>query len=322
MQIVYAITGKSAEAKAPPRGAGEVQEEGAAAAKPAAGAVGTGNGRSSSSEARRRKELRDFLVNRRGRLTPGDVGIPHYGRRRTPGLRREEVAFLAGVSASWYQWLEQGRNISVSPQVLDAITKVLRLDQAERTYLYVLAGLNPPLPLSSEPLEVDVMLARLTENNLPYPAFVVDPYWNLVTANQATYDLLGYRKTDRNSLVTFFTSPLVRSRVLNWAELAPWIVAQYRYGMTTRPGDLGFEIVVGELTKKSPEFAELWARHDVRAEGVNVKVVDHPELGVLHFDVTRMRIPQFPDLLIVLYNPRPEQETGVDTRGILNAAHR
>ncbi|WP_186581762.1 helix-turn-helix transcriptional regulator [Streptomyces sp. BK340] len=274
-----------------------------------------------AAEGRRRRELRDFLVNRRGRLTPEDVGIPDYGRRRTPGLRREEVAFLAGVSASWYQWLEQGRNISVSPQVLDAITKVLRLDQAERTYLYVQAGLNPPLPLSFEPLKVDVMLTHLTENNLPYPAFVFDPYWNLVIANQATYDILGYRKTDRNSLVTFFTSTELRSRVLNWGELAPRIVAQYRYGMATRPGDLGYEIVVSELVKISTEFAELWLRHDVQAEGVNVKVVDHPDLGVLHFDVTRMRIPQFPDLLIVLYNPRPEQETGVDTRGILRSAY-
>ncbi|WP_316520082.1 helix-turn-helix transcriptional regulator [Kitasatospora brasiliensis] len=276
--------------------------------------------RRSSAKDRRRTELREFLVNRRGRLTPEAVGIPNYGRRRTPGLRREEVAFLAGVSASWYQWLEQGRDISVSPQVLDAIARALRLDQAERSYLYALAGLNPPVPLGSEPLEVDVMLARFVENNSPYPAFVVDPYWNLVIANEATYDILGYRRSYRNSIVAFFTSSRLRERIVNWNELAPWIAAQYRYGMINRPQDLGYEIIVGELMEQSPEFAELWSRHDVQAEGVNFKILDHPELGELHFDVARMRIPQFSDLLIVLYTPRPEKETGVDTQGIIRRA--
>ncbi len=131
-------------------------------------------------KSHRRRELREFLMSRRARVTPADAGLPDGGaRRRTPGLRREEVAVLAGVGASWYQWLEQGRDISVSPQVLDSVGRVLRLSNAERRHLYLLAGLNPP-EREVEPEKRDMCdgLQRLIDTWMPYPAHIMDRYYN------------------------------------------------------------------------------------------------------------------------------------------------
>ncbi|GDY74021.1 hypothetical protein SAV31267_035060 [Streptomyces avermitilis] len=159
----------------------------------------------------RLRELREFLMSRRARVTPVEAGLPDGGaRRRTPGLRREEVAVLAGVGASWYQWLEQGRDISVSPQVLDAVARVLRLSNAERRHLYVLAGLNPPAP---EPASRDDCegLRRLIDTWMPYPAHIMDIYYNCVMYNDAAGVVLGMRpENTQNCLIDFFTDQLYR----------------------------------------------------------------------------------------------------------------
>ena len=140
-------------------------------------------------DAVRRTNLREFLIARRARITPEEVGLAPGGRRRTPGLRREEVAVLAGVGTSWYQWLEQGRDITVSAQVLDAIGRVLKLDEPEIRHLYALAGLNPPpvgrLCPDHAAGPVDQALVHLVDTWLPNPGMIVDRYWNLVVANRA-----------------------------------------------------------------------------------------------------------------------------------------
>lgn len=269
----------------------------------------------------RRTELREFLMNRRARLSPRDFGMPDAGRRRTPGLRREEVAVLAGVGISWYQWLEQGRAISVSPQVLDSVARVLRMDEVERGHLYALAGLNPPsVPPAAPCREVDTALIRVLGNWMPFPAHIVDPYWNLVTMNPAAQRLLGYDSSDRNYLKTLFTNLRFRACYADWAAAAPRVVAQYRAEMTARPDDPGFQNVVDDLLRKNAEFAELWQRRDVVAPGVNAEAVTHPEFGVLFFDVLHLRVPQYPELRLILHSPRPAEETGVDTDFILRQA--
>lgn len=161
----------------------------------------------------RRRELRDFLMSRRARVSPAQAGLPDGGaRRRTPGLRREEVAVLAGVGASWYQWLEQGRDISVSPQVLDAVARVLRLSNAERRHLYLLAGLNPPAPeVAPEVRDMCDGLRRLIDTWMPYPAHIMDPYYNCVMYNDAAGMVLGMRPDNtQNCIIDFFTDPLYR----------------------------------------------------------------------------------------------------------------
>ncbi|MFI9111120.1 helix-turn-helix transcriptional regulator [Streptomyces venezuelae] len=257
-------------------------------------------------------ELREFLMSRRARVSPAEAGLPDGGaRRRTPGLRREEVAVLAGVGVSWYQWLEQGRDITVSPQVLDSVARVLRLSPAERRHLYVLAALNPPPP-ETAPEDRDMCdgLRRLIDAWMPFPAHIMDAYWNTVIYNDAAAVVLGMGPDiSQNCLVTFFTEPLYRNRMAQWEELAPRVVAQFRAACSECPDDEGFREVVEEVKERSPEFAELWERRDVMPGGQNRKEMEHPLVGTLVVEATQLRVPARPDLTIVLHTPLPEADT-------------
>ncbi|GGP73766.1 transcriptional regulator [Streptomyces melanogenes] len=260
----------------------------------------------------RRTELREFLMNRRGRISPTDAGLPDGGaRRRTPGLRREEVAVLAGVGVSWYQWLEQGRDITVSPQVLDSVGRVLKLTSAERRHLYVLAGLNPPAP-EVDPATGDMCqgLQRLIDAWMPFPAHIMDAYWNTVMYNDAASMVLGMRpEIVQNCLIAFFTDPVYRSLARDWDSVAAKVVAQYRAACSERPGDEGFREVVEEASRLSAEFAELWQRRDILPGGQMEKEFQHPVVGTLFVESTQLRVPARPDLAIVLHTPLPETDT-------------
>ncbi|KUL33610.1 DNA-binding protein [Streptomyces sp. NRRL F-4489] len=272
-----------------------------------------------TADARRRQELRTFLRGRRARVTPAEAGLPDGGRRRTPGLRREEVAVLAGVGASWYQWLEQGRDITVSPQVLDAVARVLRLTGAERRHLYALAGLNPPPRRDAEDAEgtepgpggVAPGLQRLIDAWMPFPAHITDPYWNTIAFNEAARIVLGHGRpgASPNCLIAFFTDPFYRARTVSWEANAPRLVAQYRAASSARPGDEGFAEVIRETAARSEEFAALWARGDVQDGGQLLKEMDHPQAGALLFETTQLQVPARPDLSVMLYNPCPDTGT-------------
>ncbi|WP_175439049.1 helix-turn-helix transcriptional regulator [Streptomyces vilmorinianum] len=267
---------------------------------------------SDDTKAHRLAELREFLMSRRARVTPAEAGLPDGGaRRRTPGLRREEVAVLAGVGVSWYQWLEQGRDITVSPQVLDAVARVLRLSPAERRHLYVLAGLNPPAPeVAPEDRDMCEGLRRLIEAWMPFPAHIMDAYWNVVQYNESASIVLGMRpEISQNCLIAFFTDPLYRSRAADWAELAPKVVAQFRAACSECPDDDGFRAVVEEAKEVSAEFTELWERRDIMPGGQNRKILEHPLVGPLYLEATQLRVPARPDLAIVMHTPLPEEKT-------------
>lgn len=203
----------------------------------------------------RRSELREFLMSRRARVTPVEAGLPDGGaRRRTPGLRREEVAVLAGVGVSWYQWLEQGRDITVSPQVLDSVGRVLKMSSAERRHLYVLAGLNPPA-LEVAPADRDMCqgLKRLIDAWMPFPAHIMDVYWNTVLYNDAAALVLGMRpEIVQNCLIAFFTDPIYKARSPHWADIACTVVAQYRAASSEWPEDEGFRAVIEEARSSAP----------------------------------------------------------------------
>ncbi|MEU2059229.1 helix-turn-helix transcriptional regulator [Streptomyces sp. NPDC013455] len=260
----------------------------------------------------RRSELREFLISRRARVSPGEAGLPMGGgRRRTPGLRREEVAVLAGVGASWYQWLEQGREISVSPQVLDAVARVLRLSDAERRHLYLLAGMNPPTP-EVDPGQRDMCegLQRLIDTWMPYPAHIMDLYYNCVLYNDAASIVLGLRpENTQNCLVDFFTNPLFLSRGTSWERNARTVVAQFRAACAARPDDEGFQAVLAEVSARSPEFVALWAERDIEDQGQVRKELDHPLVGLLVVESTVMKVPARPDLMVVLHAPLDEANT-------------
>ncbi|MEU8702918.1 helix-turn-helix transcriptional regulator [Streptomyces sp. NPDC048680] len=259
-------------------------------------------------KAHRLGELREFLMSRRARVSPSDAGLPDGGaRRRTPGLRREEVAVLAGVGVSWYQWLEQGRDITVSPQVLDSVARVLRLSSAERRHLYVLAGLNPPAA-QVDPAHTDMCdgLQRLLDRWMPFPAHIMDAYWNVILYNDAAATVMGMGPgRTQNCVIDFFTDPVHRARRKDWPEIAARVVAEFRAACSECPDDEGFRAIVAEARERSPEFAELWERRDIAPGGQMRKELNHPVVGTLVVEATQLRIPARPDLVIVLHNPWP-----------------
>ncbi|MFJ7207185.1 helix-turn-helix transcriptional regulator [Streptomyces sp. NPDC098789] len=251
-------------------------------------------------------------MNRRARITPTEAGLPDGGaRRRTPGLRREEVAVLAGVGVSWYQWLEQGRDITVSAQVLDAVGRVLKLSSAEQRHLYVLAGLNPPaLQVAPSAKNMCDGLQRLIDAWMPFPAHIMDVYWNTVMYNDAASIVLGMRpEIVQNCLIAFFTDPLYQARNKDWEEIAAHVVAQFRAACSESPDDDGFRAVVEEAKEASRLFSDLWERRDIEPGGQMQKEFQHPLVGTLFVESTSLRVPARPDLAIVLHMPLPGTDT-------------
>ncbi|KAF0847799.1 helix-turn-helix protein [Nocardia caishijiensis] len=222
---------------------------------------------------------------------------------------------LAGVGVSWYTWLEQGRDISVSSDVLDAVARVLRMNEPERAHLYLLAGLNPP-PANGSGAEVSEEVRALLDGWERGPAIVRDRYWNILALNTLAGCVFGCDDGEpHNCLVTFFTSPRYRGLPEIWAEAAPGVVAAYRADAALVPHDDEFDRVAKELAAVSPEFAQLWDRHEVGVPAQAVNALHHPEVGELYFDATTLTVADNPNWSVVLYNPKP----GTSTRERLTA---
>jgi transcriptional regulator with XRE-family HTH domain len=253
----------------------------------------------------RRDALRHFLRSRRARLSPDDVGLSASGRRHTPGLRREEVAVLAGVSASWYTWLEQGRDIKVSEDVLDSVSKALNLDHTERAHLYLLAGVNPPAASHEMTADEISRFQLVVDGWRPAPAFVVDRYWNTLVCNTFARTILGVHDSDYNYLWSFFTDTRNRTRYPRWPDVARRLVGQFRVQAARFPDDPNFERLAGRLCAASPEFDQLWARHETRdSEVAMIEVESDPGHGS-HFEQVTLGLHQRPEPLLMLYVPAP-----------------
>jgi transcriptional regulator with XRE-family HTH domain len=262
----------------------------------------------------RRAELREFLVSRRARVSPAEAGLDSDGRRRrTPGLRREEVAVLSGVSPSWYQWLEQGRDISVSAHVLESVARVLKLNEAERRHLYLLAEMNPPLPLMTEAHGAPAALTRLMQAWAPNPAHVIDRYWNKVAYNEAARVAFGFDSGPLNCMVRFFTDDRYRTDLNESAGVAESLVSYYRGVAAGYPRDDGFRSVIDEVSTLSSAFDRLWATGDVAGDADLLKEFAHPDAGALRFEGSQLQIPGHPDLTLVLHTPKD-----ADTKDRLN----
>ncbi len=235
--------------------------------------------------------------------------MPTGGGRRTSGLRREEVAVLAGVGVSWYTWLEQGREINVSADVLDAVASVLRLDAAEREHLYLLAGLNPP-PLPPSNRQVPDGLQRVIDGWLPRPAYVIDRHWNLVAVNRAARVVFGYDHGDHNCLVSFFTNTHYRNALCRWEDAARAIVGQFRADAARYPDDPEFGRLAADMCLASPAFANIWAEHRVGSAAQGLKILHHPEAGELVFEYTTLPLSDLPGHRLLLYTPASGDDTG------------
>jgi transcriptional regulator with XRE-family HTH domain len=272
---------------------------------------------------RRRDELADFLRTRRAALTPEDVGLPGGGRRRTPGLRREEVALLSGVGTTWYTWLEQGRDVRASQEVLEAIATALHMTRAERTHLLVLGrGEEPPFsPACAE--SVSPMLRRLIENLNPNPAYLLGRRWDYLAWNSAACALLGdldgIPDHVRNHMWLTFTDPARRDLFSDWEESSRLMVAKFRADSARHIGDATWEELTQALRKSSPEFCKAWRRHEVAVQGGGRKVLNHPVAGRLCFDHAALNPQDTPDQRLILYTPLPEDGTAEKMAGLVEA---
>ncbi|MBU4611750.1 helix-turn-helix domain-containing protein [Achromobacter sp. GG226] len=217
---------------------------------------------------RTREELAAFLRARRERVSPDDVGLPTGTRRRTPGLRREEVAALAGVGLTWYTWLEQGREISVSAAFLDNLTRVLRLDAAERRHLFLLVHGRPPVEPGKTWCVVPHLVTRLMHDLAPHAAYVLNLRWDVLVANTAANALFGFDQhppADRNLLWLLFTDPTLRERFDDWEAQAPAMLSSFRRDYVRATQDADTVALVQTLRDVSPAFRTAWDRQDVHA---------------------------------------------------------
>lgn len=260
-----------------------------------------------SAVALRRNELAAFLRSRRERITPEDVGLPGGLRRRTAGLRREEVAQLAGVGVTWYTWLEQGRPIRASASVLDAVARTLRLDTVERQHLFRLAQLpEKAAPEHGVPLlrpEVQVILDGLN----PMPASVVTERFDILAWN-AAYAVLfpqmaEIQPAERNSLLYCFIRPACCSAIDNQGDQRAALVAQLRAAYGQHVGDPAWTGFIRRMEAASPEFAAMWATQDVAQPASHAKVFRHPLYPRLEMTSTSFAVQAAPGTRMVVYTP-------------------
>jgi transcriptional regulator with XRE-family HTH domain len=249
-------------------------------------------------------ELGNFLAARRAEVTPQQVGLPSSGPRRLTGLRREEVAMLAGIGASWYTWIEQGRAKNVSPNVLTAIADVLELDETQRQYVMRLAGYAAPTR-PSLPLAGDRELGlSVVDWFLPNPAYSLDCYWDIVAANPTAVRLLGLEGRQANYLEMLFTDPRAADRFPRWEQDAAYAVACFRAQSAELLGDPRLDALIAGLRDKSTVFAELWDRHDVSDGHGTIQVLNHPELGRLPLIRLALDVTSRPGLQLILLRPQ------------------
>jgi transcriptional regulator with XRE-family HTH domain len=263
-------------------------------------------------ERERRQTLADFLRQRRARLSPTEVGLPPGIRRRTPGLRREEVAQLANMGTSWYVWLEQGRDVHPSAQVLESLAQALRLTLNERRHLFLLAGQPLPSPASLAEESLSPALQQVLDDLNPTPAYVMGRRYDFLAWNRAADGLFAISEASspyaRNLIWRLFTSQTTRERP-NWEQVARATLAEFRAASAHYPGDRWFEELIEDLKQISPEFCRWWPHHDVRGALDGHKVIIHPLLGHLEFEHLTLQVLNNPDIRIMIYTPNAATRT-------------
>src|ERR1700685_601403 len=252
------------------------------------------------------KLLGTYLKDRRAKLDPASFGLP-LTRRRTPGLRREEVAQRANVSATWYTWLEQGRGGAPSADVLDRISHAMMLTTAEREHLFLLGLGRPPEVRYHAPEGITPRLQRLLDTLGHSPAFIRTAIWDVIAWNRAAAAVLTDYSTlpdgQRNVLRMMFRDSRVRAAQSNWQSVARYVVASFRADVARAGAARNVQSLVDELCATSPEFAAMWRDNDVQGHGDGVKVLHHPTAGPLAMEFSAFAVDGRPDLNMMIYNP-------------------
>ncbi|MEE1843582.1 helix-turn-helix domain-containing protein [Streptomyces sp. NPDC007076] len=258
----------------------------------------------------RRHELADFLRSRRERITPEQVGLVRGRRRRTPGLRREEVAQLSAVGVTWYTWLEQARDIQVSPQVLDALARALLLDRSERGHLFSLAGAIDPAPGTECP-SVTLGLREMLRQLDPIPACIQNSRYDILAYNR-TYgrllcDLDTVAPEDRNCMILAYTNAQWRSSIVDLPEVNRLMAAKFRRAMAEHLAEPAWKALLRRLEESSEEFREIWARHEVVATGGRTKIFRNAHVGLLRLEHTDLWLGPSSGPRMVTYAPADEE---------------
>ncbi|MFG2866831.1 helix-turn-helix domain-containing protein [Streptomyces sp. NPDC048338] len=258
----------------------------------------------------RRHELADFLRSRRERITPEQVGLPRGRRRRTPGLRREEVAQLSAVGVTWYTWLEQARHIQVSPQVLDALARALLLDATERSHLFSLAGAVDPAPGGPCPT-VTPALRKMVDQLEPLPACIQNSRYDILAYNR-TYgrllcDLDALPREDRNCIWLCFTDEDWAAAVSELPDVKQMMAAKFRASMAEHLAEPAWKALLQRLRSASPEFREIWERHEVAGTAGRVKHIRNSRVGMLRLEHTNLWLGPASGPRLVTYVPMDEE---------------
>ncbi|MEK8127781.1 helix-turn-helix transcriptional regulator [Paenibacillus filicis] len=270
--------------------------------------------------------LAEFLSAHRARLQPVDVGLPAGTRRRTPGLRREEVAQLAGVSTTWYTWLEQGREITVSTQVMECIASALRLNEDERHYLFTLASEQPIQPTVATDTEtaapIPPSLQMLLTELASCPAIISDRRCQIVGWNEAAaaifMDFNLVPPEDRNLIWLLFTRKEFRALAANWYEFVCGFLAIFRYYYGRYVGDPWYGAFIERLSKQNPDFVSLWNRNDV-SPGPEVFIeFRHAKAGKMLFDLSSLQVQGQTDLRMSVYTPSLGSDTALKLKHVMD----
>jgi transcriptional regulator with XRE-family HTH domain len=259
----------------------------------------------------RRRTLGEFLRAHRARLEPLSLGLARGRRRRTPGLRREEVAELSGMSATWYTWLEQGRDVSASPVALAALAQALQLTPAERAYLFALAQRPDPAapPAAGGGIDAPPALAEAVKS-IAVPAYVLDRTWTARSWNAAAERLfLGWldQGADRNLLRYVFLAPAARRVIPDWSARARRVIAEFRAEASGYLDDPPLVALVEDLARRSALFARLWREHEVLGRAGGERRFDHPRAGKLTYEQLAFTPAGRADFKLVVLLPRDKE---------------
>jgi MmyB-like transcription regulator ligand binding domain/Helix-turn-helix domain len=266
----------------------------------------------------RRVELRDFLRSRRARIRPEDVGLPSGGRRRVPGLRREEVAALAGVGVTWYTMFETGTAQGVSDEVVTSVARALQLSPAETDYLGRLArGVSQP----TGDITIDPVVLRALEQWIDAPAYIITTAWNILAWNEAFAFVWAIEPPGSppfNVVVRMFVDPVARAmHGANWYNFAGALVAMVRVGYGRHAGDPHYQAMLSTL-REDPDFAAMWERHDVANPlGTTRGEIESPSVGTFVYEVLNLRIPMSEQLALIVQVP--DEASGERLRVALQA---
>lgn len=271
-----------------------------------------------SSENHRYKELADFLKTRRAKISPSQAGLASDARRRTPGLRREEVAQLAGIGLTWYTWLEQGRDIHVSSAVIESLARVLLLDTQERIHLYRLANQPLPADIPETQSTVSPIYQHVLDSMSLCPSFIADRRWNVLAWNSAACYLFGdfslMNARQRNVVWAMFTDDYFKRLYADWELYAKVLLGRFRSSSGKYIEDPWLNQFIDDLKGQSAEFRLWWPLHDILDDSSVHKKMNHPQAGTLYFESSSFDVSDNSGLKLFVHVPLPGTDTAEKMR--------